>query len=99
MLGVTPLNVMPISDLIDQVSKICKRNGVQRLDMFGSFATGTATPTSDIDFVVYGCKDILHLEDELADIDTLRKIDIFEYESINNKFLKEDIEKYGKQIY
>ena len=55
--------------------------------------------TDDIDFVVYGCKDILHLEDELADIDTLRKIDIFEYESIKNKFLKEDIEKYGKQIY
>ena len=50
-----PLNVMPISDLIDQVSQICKRNGVQRLDLFGSFATGTATPTSDIDFVVYGC--------------------------------------------
>ena len=99
MLGVTPLNVMPISDLIDQVSQICKRNGVQRLDLFGSFATGTATPTSDIDFVVYGWKDILHLEDELADIDMLRKIDIFEYESIKNKFLKEDIEKYGKQIY
>lgn len=93
------MNVMPISDLIDQVAQICKRNGVQRLDLFGSFATGTATPTSDIDFVVYGCKDILHLEDELADIDTLRKIDIFEYESIKNKFLKEDIEKYGKQIY
>ena len=89
------MNVMPISDLIDQVSQICKRNGVHRLDLFGSFSTST----SDIDFVVYGCKDILHLEDELADIDTLRKIDIFEYESIKNKFLKEDIEKYGKQIY
>nr|WP_294652928.1 nucleotidyltransferase domain-containing protein [uncultured Blautia sp.] len=72
---------------------------MQRLDLFGSFATGTATPTSDIDFVVYGCKDIPHLEEELENIDTLRKIDIFEYESINNKFLKEDIEKYGKQIY
>ena len=94
-----PLNVMPISDLIDQVSQICKRNGVQRLDLFGSFATGTATPTSDIDFVVYGCKDILHLEDELADIDTLRKIDLFDYDSIKNEYLLEDIKKYGKQIY
>ena len=82
------MNVMPISDLIDQVSQICKRNGVQRLDLFGSFATGTATPTSDIDFVVYGCKDILHLEDELADIDTLRKIDIFEY-------YRKNLEKIG----
>ena len=99
---------MPISDLIDQVSQICKRNGVQRLDLFGSFATGTATPTSDIDFVVYGCKDILHLEDELADIDTLRKIDIFEYyrknlEKIGWEFTGEadniDHSNNGKQIY
>ena len=93
------MNVMPIRELIEQVERICRKNGVRRLDLFGSFATGTALPTSDIDFVVYGCKDILHLEDELADIDTIRKIDIFEYESIKNKFLKEDIEKYGKQIY
>ena len=74
-------------------------NGVKRLDLFGSFATGTALPTSDIDFVVYGCEDILKLEKSLEDIDTLRKIDIFEYESIDNEFLLEDIKKYGKQIY
>ena len=67
--------------------------------MFGSFATGTATPTSDIDFVVYGCKDIFHLEEDILQIDTLRKIDIFDYDSINNEFLLEDIKKYGKQIY
>ena len=78
---------------------MCKKNGVERLDLFGSFATGTATPTSDIDFVVYGCKDILNLEEQISNIDTLRKIDIFEYESIKNEFLKEDIGKYGKQIY
>ena len=94
-----PLNVMPISDLIDQVSQICKRNGVQRLDLFGSFATGTATPTSDIDFVVYGCGNVQQLEEELTEIETLRKIDIFDYDSIHNEFLLEDIKNYGKQIY
>ena len=93
------MNVMPISDLIVKVETICKANGVKRLDLFGSFATGTATPTSDIDFVVYGCEDILRLEEAVLEIDTLRKIDIFEYESIGNQFLLEDIEKYGKQIY
>ena len=93
------MNVMPIETIIEQVSKVCKKNGVKRLDLFGSFATGTATPTSDIDFVVYGCKDILNLEEQISNIDTLRKIDIFEYESIKNEFLKEDIGKYGKQIY
>ena len=93
------MNVMPIDELIKRVTAICKRNGVKRLDLFGSFATGTALPTSDADFVVYGCKDILKLEADLEEIDTLRKIDIFDYDSIRNEYLLEDIEKYGKQIY
>lgn len=93
------MNVMPVSELIDRVVAICRANGVTRLDLFGSFAAGTALPTSDIDFVVYGCPDILKLEKQLEEIDTLRKIDIFDYDSIHNEFLLEDIRKYGKQIY
>ena len=93
------MNVMPVSELIDKVTRICQDHGVERLDLFGSFATGTALPTSDIDFVVYGCKDVEKLERELEEIDTLRKIDIFDYDSIHNEFLLKDIKKYGKQIY
>lgn len=93
------MNVMPVSELIEKVTEICKENGVRRLELFGSFATGTATDTSDIDFVVYGCKDVLKLEQALEDIETLRKIDIFDYDSIHNEFLLEDIKKYGKKIY
>ena len=37
------MNVMPITELIDKVTEICKANGVKRLDLFGSF-------------VVYRCK-------------------------------------------
>ena len=93
------MNVMSVSEIINKVMEICKANEVKRLDLFGSFATGTALPTSDIDFVVYGCKDIIKLEKELEKIDTLRKIDIFDYDSLKNEFLLEDIKKYGKQIY
>ncbi len=93
------MNVMPIPELIDRVEKICKENGVKKLYLFGSFATGTATPESDIDFVVYGCDNIEKLEEALEKIDTLRKIDIFDYDNIHNEFLLEDIKKYGKQIY
>ena len=50
------MNVMPITELIDKVTETCKANGVKRLDLFGSFATGTATDTSDVDFVAYRCK-------------------------------------------
>ena len=69
------MNTMPISELIEQVTEICKKNGVKRLDLFGSFATGTSTPTSDIDFVVYGCSNLIKLETDLEQIETLRKID------------------------
>mgnify|MGYP004472723485 FL=1 len=93
------MNVMPVSEIIEKVTQICKKHGVKRLDLFGSFATGTATPTSDIDFVVYGCANMFALEDDLQQIETLRKIDIFDFDSIRNEFLLEDIKKYGKQIY
>ena len=93
------MNVMPVSEVIEKVAAICRANGVKRLDLFGSFATGTATPTSDIDFGVFGCEDMAGLEEALMEIDTLRKIDIFDYDSINDEFLLEDIRKYGKQIY
>ena len=92
-------NVMDVNEIIERVEKICRENGVERLSLFGSFAKGNAAFTSDIDFVVYGCKDLIKLEQDLEQIDTLRKIDIFEYESIKDPFLLEDIEKYERQIY
>ena len=67
---------MPVQELIDRVTEICKKNGVVRLDLFVSCVTDTATDRSDIDFIVYGCNDILKLEADLEQIDTLRKIDI-----------------------
>lgn len=93
------MNTMPIEEIIQRVTDICKKNDVQHLSLFGSFATGTALPTSDIDFVVYGCKDINQLEDAIDTIETLRKIDIFDYDHIFNKYLLEDIDTYGKKIY
>ncbi len=93
------MSTMPIDDIIAKVAEICKKQGCRRLDLFGSFATGSATSTSDIDFVVYDCADISKLEEALEQIETLRKIDIFDYNSIHNDFLLEDIHKYGKQIY
>ena len=76
------MDTMPIDEIIQRVTDICKKNQVQHLSLFGSFATGTALPTSDIDFVVYGCADMMRLEDDIL-----------------NKYLLEDIDKYGKQIY
>lgn len=41
----------------------------------------------------------MQLEDDLLQIEALRKIDIFDFDSIKNEYLLEDIKKYGKQIY
>lgn len=92
-------NMMKISEIIKRVTQICCSLHVVRLDLFGSFATGTATSRSDVDFVVYGEVDHEALEEAVEKIDTLRKIDFFYYDEIENRYLLEDIKKYGKQIY
>ena len=93
------LQVMPIDELIERVASVCKRCGAELLDLFGSFATGTATARSDIDFVVYGDVDSELLNQMISQIDTLRKIDIFYYNEINDEYLLEDIENYGRKIF
>lgn len=65
----------------------------------GHKVIGNKSSSSDIDFVVYGCNNLMQLEDDLQQIETLRKIDIFDFDSIKNEYLLEDIKKYGKQIY
>lgn len=90
---------MKINDILNQIEEICKNHDVEHLYLFGSYATGTATDTSDIDIIIKGGKDIGLLKEEIEHIKTLKKIDIFEYDKCKNQYLKEDMDKYGKQIY
>ena len=39
---------MSIEEIIQQVTTICKNNGVEHLSLFGSYAKGTATKHSDM---------------------------------------------------
>ena len=97
--GNEKLNVMPIEEIIKKVSAACKKCGADELALFGSFATGTATSRSDIDFVVYGNVNSESLDEMLERIETLRKIDIFYYNEIHDEYLLEDIKKYGRKIF
>ena len=64
------------------------------------FAKGLSHPNSDIDLVVYGCPDLIDLEDKIEDqILTVREINLFDYDTIKNKELLEDIKDYAIQIY
>ncbi len=90
---------LSIKEILDKVKNICLKYQVEHLYLFGSYATGTATKTSDIDLIVMGGTDIEALREEIDRIPTLKKIDIFEYERCKNQYLREDMEKYGCKIY
>lgn len=90
---------MTIEEIIKQVTDICKKNHVEHLSLFGSYAKGTGTKYSDVDFIVYGMVDMGHLREQVDAIATLKKIDLFEYDLCQNQYLKEDMDRYGKKIY
>ena len=90
---------MSIEEILNQIETICRQCDVEHLYLFGSYATETATPTSDIDIIIKGGKNILFIKEQIDQIKTLKKIDVFEYDKCKNKFLKEDMDLYGRQIY
>lgn len=90
---------MTVEEIIGQVTDICRKNHVEHLALFGSYAKGDATKYSDLDFIVYGPVDIEHLQEQVDEIMTLKKIDLFEYDLCQNRFLKEDMDKYARKIY
>jgi hypothetical protein len=90
---------MKIENIIEQVTAICRKHQVEHLSLFGSYAKGTSTAYSDIDFIIYGDVDMESLREEIDGIMTLKKIDLFEYNLCQNQYLKEDMDKYGRKIY
>jgi hypothetical protein len=90
---------MTVEEIIERVSDICKKHHVEHLALFGSYAKGTYTKYSDLDFVIYGNVDMDSLQAEIDEIMTLKKIDLFEYNLCRNRYLREDMDKYGIKIY
>ena len=90
---------MPFEKIIEEVEKVCKKNNVKHLYLFGSYAKGNNQPGSDIDIVVKGVDNIIKLKEDIDNINTLETIDIFNYDMCKSPFLREDIDKYGKIIY
>ena len=90
---------MTVEEIIKQVTEICKENHVEHLSLFGSYAKGTATKYSDLDFIIYGKADLERLQEQVDDTMTLKKIDLFEYDLCQNQYLKEDMDRYGRKIY
>ena len=56
---------MTVEDIIKQVTDICKKNHVEHLSLFGSYAKGTQTKYSDLDFIIYGKADMEGLQEQV----------------------------------
>lgn len=90
---------MEIGEILGEIEAVCRRNHVREVFLFGSYATGTQTDTSDIDIIVKGVEDIESLREEIAEIKTLKRIDIFDYDRCRNGHLLEAMDRYGQKIY
>lgn len=70
--------------------------------LFGSYATGRATPRSDIDLATVGLSDrhrVGRLSLDLEDLPIPQKCDVLAYEKISHEPLKRHIDTWGVTIY
>ena len=88
-----------IEEIIDEVTRISRKYGVKHLFLFGSYARGTATKYSDIDFVIQGITNKNDYLNEIDNIRTIKKIDIVDYDVCRNENLKKDVDSYARKIY
>lgn len=85
--------------IIAEVKKITKKNlpdGFQVL-LFGSWAKGNATETSDLDIGIWGNQKVpndimFKIRQEVEDVPTLRKIDIVDLNLVSDHFRRAALE-------
>jgi len=75
---------------------VLKRHLIKRAAIFGSFAKGNASSTSDVDMLIEGDRSftmfrMLELEEEISNI-LDRKVDLVEYSAIKSSIRSEVLE-------
>ena len=95
--------IYTFEEIINIVSPIAKNYGVQAVYLFGSYARGTATVDSDLDFLVFGGKDfrlslVYALGEDLREAFG-KEIDIFEIHEVNeNSDFYNEVMRERKQV-
>ncbi|MCY4007781.1 MAG: nucleotidyltransferase domain-containing protein [Rhodobacteraceae bacterium] len=97
-----------ISDRKDEITAICRRHGVARLEIFGSAARGDDFDfeASDADFLVEFLPDdsahplgqLFDLRDDLSNV-LARPVDLVEDGVITNPYLLAAINTYKELVY
>lgn len=91
----------------DAIHALCRRNGVLRLDLFGSAATGEFDPDkSDLDFVAtFANTDVPDYVDRyLAFAESLemlfgRPVDVVIDRSIRNPYFRQEVDATRQPVY
>ena len=91
------------SELLKQLQSLCTQYPeIKKLILFGSFARGDASRTSDIDLCVEGLTESelfnAFKDATLHSITTLKKIDLLRFESLPKHLIQSILEE-GKIIY
>jgi len=91
------------SDIKNIVAILIENNKVQKIILFGSRAKSTHSNGSDIDIALKGnnlnTNDVLSLSVELDELDLPYKIDLVIYDRIEEKSLKEHIDRAGVVLF
>ena len=91
------------SDIKNIVAILKENNKVQKIILFGSRAKSTHSNGSDIDIALKGnnlnTNDVLSLSVELDELDLPYKIDLVIYDRIEEKSLKEHIDRAGVVLF
>lgn len=89
----------------ERLRDLCRKWRVRELSVFGSWAAGEATPSSDIDLLVSFEPDapwsLLDLVEMAGDLETLfgRPVDLVEQESVRNPFRRKRILECREVLY
>ena len=101
---ITPL----VAERTEEIAELCRRYQVQRLDLFGSAATGDFNPdTSDLDFLVTYQPDAdpdpwfskyLELQQALAELFD-RPVDLVFDQAFRNPYFAQAVEETRTPLY
>jgi hypothetical protein len=89
---------------IEELKRFCKRENIEYLAVFGSFAEGRARPDSDVDLVIsfvddnnVGLLHFLNIKHKLEDL-LGRRVDLVTQRGLNPK-IKKRVQSSLKKIY
>ena len=91
------------ANILEQLRRVfAQYPNLTAVRLFGSYATGRATPRSDVDLATVGITDrrtVGRLTLDLEDLPIPQKCDVQAYESISYEPLKRHIDEWGITIY